>query len=324
MKQIIYRQTKRGYRKNHQQKADSATRDRQNRYHNRVKKFKHIVVLGDAQLIPEAQANLQAYSGSPISYPKTNYPDEASRISVAHEADAIVVPWHIPITESFLAGCPKLKYIGITSTTLKGINLEAAKKRGITVTNVSHYGDDFVATFIFDQLSKLNIPLNGKMLGVIGPGAVGQAVILAGLERGMKVQYFGPSRKPAIEAHQVGYAPLANLLSTSDVITLHTPRDIRILGPQEFQRIREGATLVDTAIGDTIDDGTFRKWIQDLRNHAVFDLSIGQKRFEVYRELPNVIAAPLIAGFTPESNAIRCRKILENIESYLFEHQPYR
>lgn len=270
-----------------------------------MKKFKNIVVLGDAQLIPEAQGNLQAYSESLITYPEINYPDETSRIRAAHEADAIVVPWHTAITESFLAGCPRLKYIGMTSTTLKDIDLEAAKRRGIIVTNVSRYGDEFVATFIFDQLSKLNISLSGKTLGVIGPGAVGQEVIRLGLEQGMKVQYLGR------------YAPLANLLSTSDVITLHTPPNTRILGPQDFQRIREGAILVDTATGDTIDDGAFRKWIQNRKNHAVFDLSIGQKRFDAYRKLPNVAAVPVIAGFTPKSNAIRCRRILENIEDYL-------
>ena len=279
--------------------------------------FEKIVVLGDAQLTEPTKMGLQAYSQTTITYPTHTIPDEADQISTARDADAIIVPWHTPITQTLLESCKKLKYIGATSTTLRGINLEAATQKGIIVTNVSRYGDSFVAKFIFSRLTKLLPSFKHKTLGVVGPGAVGREVVAAALKHQIQVQYYGPTRKPKMEARGITYMALTDLLAMSDVVSLHTPHDIPILGEREFKHLRPGSILVDTAVGNTINHEAFMEWISNPDNRAMFDLSIGKEKFKIYHKLPNVTAVPVVAGFTPESNEIRCKKILENIEHYL-------
>src|SRR3989338_9458931 len=145
---------------------------------------------------------------------------------------------------------PNLKIIATRSTGYDHIALEAAKKNGVTVTNVPAYGEDTVAEFTFALLLALSkkifesyhrikeyggfnldglrgSDLKGKTIGVIGTGKIGTNVIKIARGFGMKIIANDAfPDKDLANKMKFEYAPFEKVLRESDIITLHVPYKI--------------------------------------------------------------------------------------------------
>ena len=182
----------------------------------------------------------------------------------------------IQITEEILSACPDLKYIGVLATGYNVIDLEAARKRGIVVTNIPAYSTDSVAQHVFSFIlyftnqvaqhsaSVMNgdwvkcrdfcfwtsslSELTGKTLGIFGYGHIGSRVAQIGKAFGMKVICCTRTPKEGMPEA----VSFEDLLKRSDFLTLHAPlteQTKNIINKESLSFMKKSAYLINTARG---------------------------------------------------------------------------
>lgn len=254
---------------------------------------------------------------------------------------------------------PNLKFIAIRSTGVDHVDLKATKDRNIAVSNVPAYGSVTVAEFtwglilsssrkiyqaarsvknkyIFDNFEYEGFDLEGKTLGVIGTGKIGQNVIKMAKAFNMKVIAHDafPNNESAKELGYE-YVSLEALLSNSDVITLHVPslpETRHMLNKDNMKKIKKGAILVNTARGDVIETAAL---VEALNTKILSGASVDvleqenqlgesfEKRDEVTSmnfkliEMDNVVVTPHTAFNTKEANARITQTTVENILGFM-------
>lgn len=258
----------------------------------------------------------------------------------------------IGFPEESFAALPRLRYLGLFATGFEHIDLEAAAAHGVTVCNVPAYSTPSVAQAVFALLLNLAhrvrehdaavhegrwitgrrlrcipqalLELEGKVLGVIGLGAIGTAVAVRGRAFGMEVLAYSRSKRkvhggPA-ELRQV---ELHELFARSDVVTLHvplTPETKRLVNADTLALMKPGAFLVNTARGGLVDEQALAEALREGR--------IGGAGLDVLGppeppapdnpllNAPNCVITPHIAWATPEARS-RCLAVAAaNLEAF--------
>lgn len=178
-----------------------------------------------------------------------------------------------------LSQFPTLKLIATRSTGYDHIDLNYCATHGITVSNVPDYGDSTVAEHVFalllgvarnlvdavertrrgrfTQTGLRGFELRDRVIGVVGTGRIGLCVIEIARGFGMNVLAYDlhPDEAAATRLN-FAYTSLDQLLSDSDVVTLHVPATSgthRMISDREFSRLRQGAILINTARGNIVD-----------------------------------------------------------------------
>ena len=207
---------------------------------------------------------------------------------------AVLVRSATKITEKELTSWSGLKAIGRAGVGLDNIDLKCAEVNGIAVVNTPAASSQSVAELVlghmfsvsrFLQLSNREMPvsgatdfgklkksysngseLQGKTLGIIGVGRIGQALAKMALGLGMKVvahDPFIPEVKVAFDVHIYGEVHvkletigLDALLEQSDLISLHVPKpkEGALIGTAEFNRMKDGVSIVNASRGGVIDE----------------------------------------------------------------------
>ncbi len=199
------------------------------------------------------------------------------------QADAAIVTLTDRIDEAALERTQKLKIVANYAVGYNNIDLGAAERRGITVTNTPDVLTDATADITWalilatarrivegDQLVRsgrwtgwaptqlLGSAVSGTTLGIVGMGRIGQAVAHRATGFQMKVLYH--TRSPIeVQSSQSSWqkSPLPELLRTSDFVTLHvplTPDTHHMIGSRELQLMRPSAILINTARGPIVDE----------------------------------------------------------------------
>jgi len=189
-----------------------------------------------------------------------------------------------PISAQVIDRCPNLKIIHSLGTGFNQIDLEAAARRGITVTNTPGYGTGAVAQMTiallmeivrrvgeFDRLCKgrgwtqsidpdvCAIPqmeLTGKTMGIVGLGDIGHAVARVAMAMDMEVLALRRHPKAALECEHLHFTDLDTLLRRSDVVSVHCPLNDQtrgMIGREELAAMKPGAILLNTARGPIVD-----------------------------------------------------------------------
>lgn len=175
--------------------------------------------------------------------------------------------------------CPALKLITTRSTGYDHIDTASAKEKGVAVATVPFYGENTVAEFAFALLLTISrnisaslertktgsfssdglegFDLKGKTLGVVGTGSIGKNVIKIGKGFAMDVVAFDLHQDLAF-ASDMGfpYVSLEELLSKSDVISLHLPENEHtrhIVSKEKISLMKRGSYIINTARGGLID-----------------------------------------------------------------------
>src|SRR3972149_5834997 len=197
----------------------------------------------------------------------------------ATDAEIVSVFVYSVLNRSSLSKLPRLKFIATRSTGFDHIDLEACRERGILVSNVPSYGENTVAEHTFALILALSrnvhkafvhtlakeIPfrelrgfdLEGKTLGVVGAGRIGLHVIKIARGFGMNVVAFDVRQEPLLsEVLNFRYAPLDELLSVSDIVSLHCPYSAKthhLIHSGNIRKMKRGSLLINTARGGLID-----------------------------------------------------------------------
>ncbi len=206
--------------------------------------------------------------------------DDNSMADVEKDVSIICLFVFSRVSRQVIENFKKLKLIATMSTGFDHVDLKAAKARDICVSNVPAYGDNTVAEHAFALLlaiSRQLVPsvertrkgnfslqglrgfdLKGKILGVIGTGRIGQNAIRIANGFQMKVIAFDAVPRPELQ-QQLNFSyvsKLDDLLSTSDVITLHCPYNPsthHLINYKNMEKLKAGVVLVNTARGAIVE-----------------------------------------------------------------------
>ncbi|MGM0301340.1 glycerate dehydrogenase [Enterococcus sp. AZ048] len=221
--------------------------------------------------------------GEVTVYDRTSFTDKQEIIDRIGEAEAILTN-KTPIDEEILSAVTKLKYIGVVATGYNVVDVAAARKRNIPVTNIPSYGTDAVAQFTFALLLEIAnqvgvhnasvqqgewqrstdftyqktplMELRGKTIGLIGYGEIAQATATIAHAFNMKVIYWNHRPKKAQEdwAKQVS---IEEIYQQADIISLHVPQTSeteKMINQKTIARMKEGVILLNTARGGLLDE----------------------------------------------------------------------
>jgi hypothetical protein len=287
-------------------------------------------VLDNINLLPEAVIKLEKLVGKKISVPMEMETTENQLIERTGDAEIILISPYAKITESYLNACQTVKYICLCGTATGNIDLEAVKKRNITLTNVKDYGDEPAAEYMFMLLLMLargegkyqwkEMPreLMNKSIGIIGLGALGKAVANLALGFKMQVFYYSLHRKADFEENGIKYLSLEELLNTCDVVAITTPTNVKVLGEKEFNLMKPNSVLMYLSSGEALDKEAFLDWISKNNNFALFNISAGENYYQSFKDLPNVNFPKVMAGFNAKETRERLgEKVLDNLKRYL-------
>ena len=289
----------------------------------------HKIAVLDYRLQPDTQQKIQALASNTVTFPHERCPEDERIARTGDASIALVTPWE-KINLEYLDACPQLKYIGLCGTSTANIDLAELDKRNIAFSNIISNDKESVAEFFFMQLVSLargageyqwkvgeEHELLGRRIGVIGLGAVGQAIAHMALAYKMDVVYNSPHRKQDWENKHVGYLEKTELLKSSEIVVLCSPTNVRILNTAEFSAMKPDSILVQACSGSPFDKSAFLGWIAQARNFALFDMSAGVSNYEAFNHLPNVIFSTAVAGDTYESNSRRGQSAVKNLKEYV-------
>lgn len=214
--------------------------------------------------------------------------------------------------KTVLSQLPNLKLLTTRSTGFDHIDLNFCSQAGIKVANVPAYGGNTVAEHTFALILALSrnlhkaylktlkgnfsikglqgFDLQGKTLGVIGAGQIGQHVIKIAKGFGMKVLAYDNKQHPFLaEILRFKYVPLEFLLGHSDIITLHTPlveQTKHLINKNTIKKVKPGALLINTARGELIDTNALINALDEgIIKGAGLDVLEGENYIAEDREL---------------------------------------
>ena len=212
-------------------------------------------------------------------YDRTGSEDQV--IARIGEAEVVFVN-KVPITKRVLEECPNIKFISVLATGYNVIDIKAAAEKGIVVSNIPSYGTAAVAQFAIALLLEVChhvahhseavhqgrwaanpdwcfwdyplIELQGKTMGIIGFGRIGQATGRIAKALGMKVIAY--SRSVREDGKEIAdYVDLDTLLRTSDVIALHCPlfpETEGIINKANIAKMKDGVIIINNSRGQLV------------------------------------------------------------------------
>ncbi len=285
----------------------------------------------------------------------TVYERTAPELTIARAAEADVV-----LTNKVILGrreieqLPKLRYIGVLATGYNVVDTEAAHEHGITVTNVPAYSTESVAQMVFAHLLTVTnrvehyaqqnrngqwtvspdfcywdtplTELTGKTFGIVGLGHIGKRVAEIALAFGMKVKALTSKSADAIP-QGIQKAELAELLATSDVLSLHCPLTAttrHLINADTLRKMKPSAILINTGRGPLINDSDVAKALQTKQIAAYCADVMAEEPPQADNPLlaqPNAFFTPHIAWATREARIRLLNVAIDNVKAFA-DHHP--
>lgn len=204
----------------------------------------------------------------------------AEVVERAKDAEIVLVN-KVVIDGACMDALPRLRYIGVLATGYNVIDIEAARKHGVVVTNIPAYSTDSVAQMVFahilnivsrvDRYATQNregrwasckdfcyydspiMELAGKRMGIIGLGHTGMAVAKIADAFGMKISAFTSKTQPL--PYGIESLPLDDIFASCNIVSLHCPLNDSTRGMVDARRLglmKKGAVLINTGRGPLI------------------------------------------------------------------------
>ena len=276
--------------------------------------------------------------------------------TAAHEVPAraegaqMLLTNKVVIDRPLMEQLPQLKYIGVLATGYNVVDIEAAKSRGITVTNIPAYSTDSVVQMTFAHL--LNImtrvshyatanrngkwceskdfcywetPLNelsGKTLGVVGLGHIGYKVACIARDFGMDV-FACTSKNSADLPDGIQKTTLDGLFGISDVITLHCPltgNTREMINKETLAKMKQGAILINTGRGPLVNEQDVADALKSGQLAAYGADVMSQEppaKDNPLLALSNAFITPHIAWATYEARTRLMRIAADNVKAFI-------
>jgi len=270
-------------------------------------------------------------------------------------ADAAVTLLHDRVDDAFLdAAGPALRIVANVAVGYDNVDVEACTRRGVVVSNTPGVLTEATADIAFalilmstrrlgegERLIRARTPwswsmffmlgtgLQGKTLGIVGLGKIGQATARRARAFGMEIVYAGRRRAAEdVEAElSARFLPLDELLTTADVVTLHCPlsADTRhLIDAAALARMQPSSHLVNTTRGPVVDEAALA---EALRAGAIAGagLDVFEREPEVHPdllELENVVLIPHLGSATIETRTAMGVLAAENVLAVLGGSAP--
>ena len=239
-----------------------------------------------------------------------------------HIGDAeIVYSNKIIFDEETFSRLPNLKYIGVCATGYNVVDLEAARRHNVTVTNVPAYSTESVAQLawglILECAGKIGLhnesvhrgdwtrsetfcywlspimELNQKTIGVVGFGNIGKRVAEVALSFGMKVLvYTAHPEKYSEYSDKVSFVSLEELFKSSDVVTLHCPMTAatsKLICKENIQLMKDGVIIINVSRGGLVNE---QDLADALKSGKVAGAGVDVVETEPMREDNPLLTAP--------------------------------
>jgi phosphoglycerate dehydrogenase-like enzyme len=277
--------------------------------------------------------------------------DEAALVGRLSPFQALVaIRERTRFTASLLSQLPHLELLAITGRNSGHVDVPAATKHGILVTDTGGSGAGPVELTIGlilaavrripqeDRLLRtgqwqqsIGIELAGKTLGIVGLGRIGSRIAAFGRFLGMRVLAWGPTLNPErATAAGAEFVPLEQVFSDSDVVSLHlrlTDLSRGIITADLLSRMKPTAFLINTARGPLVDEAAL---LVALRGRRIAGAGLDVYDVEPlppdhpFLALDNLVLTPHLGYVTAEAYDVFFRQVVENIESYLDGRMPSR
>ncbi len=262
---------------------------------------------------------------------------------VEHAKDAdVIILGNDRLDSATIGKLPNLKLVVRHGAGLDNIDFSELGKRDITVANTPGANKEETADLTFALILDLarmvtqsinqlkggvwnKIPgrtLYGKTIGIIGVGAIGMAVASRAMGFGMDI--LGNDIVQRDEAARFGllYTSLNELLSASDVVTIHAPLTSatkNLIGARELKRMKPGALLINTARAGVVREAALEKALMSghLGGYAVDVYAKEPPDPTSYMSLPNVLTTPHIGSSTMEANLRTGDMAVDNILAFM-------
>ncbi|MEM9294143.1 MAG: phosphoglycerate dehydrogenase [Acidobacteriota bacterium] len=257
-------------------------------------------------------------------------PEEKSRLAeILPDYDALVVRSGTQVTAELLDAGKNLRVVGRAGIGVDNVDVAAATERGILVVNAPTANmmsatehtfalllalarnvasaDAVMKKGVWDRKSFVGMELQGKTIGLVGFGRIGQRVARRARGFEMRVLAYDPYLEPAVaEREGVELLSLDELLSQVDVVSLHTPlteATRNILSGDRLRQLKKGAVVVNCGRGGTLDEDTLLELLNDghIRG-AALDVFTNEppESFDLILH-PKVVATPHIGAQTQEA-----------------------
>jgi glycerate dehydrogenase len=263
---------------------------------------------------------------------------------------SIAITNKVPLRREALMQLPGLRMIAVAATGTEHVDLDCCRERGIAVANIRNYAVHAVPEHVFmlilalrrnlfayredlqrglwqqaSQFCLFTHPLRdlyGSTLGIVGYGALGQAVARLGEAFGMRL--LAAEHKGA-GTLRPGFAAFEQVLQESDVVTLHAPLNAQtrnLIAAPELALMQPHALLINTARGGLVDEQALA---DALRRGAIggagFDVLSAEppRHGNVLLELnlPNLVVTPHVAWASQEAMQALADQLMDNIEGFV-------
>ncbi len=302
--------------------------------------------------IPEA--GLRPLEDFDITVLSDSPPERDELLEAARGIDGVLSTLTEQIDAEFMDTAGKgLKIVANMAVGFDNVDIEAAKERGVVVTNTPEVLNETTADTAFMLLLAaarrlgegerivrageweawgpkmlLGPDVWGKKLGILGFGRIGQAVARRAKGFGMDILYAGRSRKEEAEKEfEAQYLELDELLRECDFFTIHTPlteETTHLIGAEELEKMKTQAVLVNTSRGPLVDEAALADALEEGRIFAA-GLDVYEEEPEVHPkllELENVVLAPHIGSASIETRDKMAATAGEDLRAVLRGEQP--
>ncbi|MCM2332485.1 MAG: D-glycerate dehydrogenase [Anaeromyxobacteraceae bacterium] len=265
----------------------------------------------------------------------------ARLLEEARDAEVLVTSYLDRIDAALLEGLPRLRHLASYGVGVNHLDLPACRRRGLLVTNTPGVvteataehamalllaaarrvaeGDRAIRRGGWTELSPsylLGAGLDGKRLGLVGFGRIGQAVARRAVAFGMSIDYASPREAPFPGARRL---PLEALLAGADAVSLHCPLTAdttNLLSRERLALLKPGAIVVNTARGGVLDDAALAEALASGRVGAAgLDVFPDEPRVPAaYLGLENVVLTPHLGSGTRETRGAMAAMVADEVE----------
>lgn len=274
-------------------------------------------------------------------------PGQMPSLAAAHNAVAVVLGSRTKVPASEIERLPKaVKMVATVSVGFDHIDLAAARAAGLIVTNTPDVltnataditlflmlgalrrGKEYAQIMTdgwrrsFGLTEMLGLDANGRTLGIVGMGRIGQAVAHRARAFGMTISYHNRNRlPPEQEGDAVYYPALDALLAQAQVLCLTAPGgSAPLITAEKIALLPKGAVLVNSGRGTLVDDDALIAALQSGHVAAAgLDVFKGEPAFDLrYNALPNVFMTPHMGSATLETRTAMGMRALDNVFAVL-------
>jgi len=249
-------------------------------------------------------------------------------------------------SERVFEACPRLRLVSLWGTGTDHVDLPAAARHGVTITNTPGVSAISIAEHALALLLAVarripqvdaatrrgewargqSVEIRGKVCGIVGLGAIGTEFARIAAAMGMRVIAWTmhPRAIPGVELVE-----LDELYRTSDVVSLHlrlSPETVGFVGAPHFALMKKSGILINTARGAIVDEAAMIEALSSGRiSGAGLDVFATEPlpAGHPLTKLANVAITPHCAGVTPEALEAGLRMAVENIWAFLSGHPEH-